>query len=296
MVDHFTEASPPRLQQLLTAGRMRLGNDAAARLDAEVLLAHVLRRSRSALIAEAERPVSAPEAERFHALIARRHAGEPVAYLTGEREFWSLPLSVDPAVLIPRAETELVVERALALLPAPPARTALVRALDLGTGSGAIALALASERPHWRLTASDRSAAALQVARSNAQRLGLQRVEFVLGDWFAPLAGKRFELICSNPPYVAAGDSALAALRFEPRSALTPGATGLEALRHLIAQAPDHLEHGGWLVLEHGSEQAHAVAAALVATGYALVRCHRDLAGHDRITEAQWGTCVHGSI
>ena len=161
MTDHLTEAALPRLQQLLTAGRTMLGGDAAARLDAELLLAHVLRQPRSALIADGERTVAAAEAERYRALIRRRLAGEPVAYLTGEREFWSLPLAVNPAVLIPRPDTELVVERALALLPEPPAEPP-VRALDLGTGSGAIALALAPARPRWVLTASDLSAAALQ--------------------------------------------------------------------------------------------------------------------------------------
>jgi release factor glutamine methyltransferase len=222
-------------------------------------------------------------------LIARRAAGEPVAYLIGVREFWSLPLAVSPAVLIPRPETELVVERALALLPEPARSAAAVRRVaDLGTGSGAIALALASARPRWAVVAVDRSAAALEIARRNAGAFGLSRVETLTGDWFEPLAGCRFDLICSNPPYVAAGDSALGALQFEPTAALVAGPTGLEALRHLIMHAPAHLDPGGWLVLEHGHDQGAAVADALVATGYARVRCHRDLAGHDRVTEAQW--------
>jgi len=290
MVDHLTEPQATRLQQLLAAGHMALADsDAEARLDAEVLLAHVLQQPRSALIARGEQPVAAAEAERYRALIARRLAGEPVAYLTGEREFWSLPLTVSPAVLIPRPETELVVERALALLPESSTGAASARVLDLGTGSGAIALALASTRPNWALTASDCSAAALQVARDNARRLGLTRVEFVLGDWLLPLGRRRFDAICCNPPYVAAGDGSLEALRFEPHSALTPGTSGLEALRHLIARAPAHLERGAWLVLEHGAGQAREVAAALVAAGYARVRCHRDLSGHDRVTEAQRG-------
>lgn len=290
MVNHLTEPQAVRLRQLLAAGRAALGDTAGVRLDAEVLLAHVLRQPRTALIAHGDRMVAAAEAERYRTLIARRRAGEPVAYLTGEREFWSLPLTVSSAILIPRPETELVVERALALLPEPSTVEAPARVLDLGTGSGAIALALASARPRWALTASDCSAAALQVACDNAHRLGLTRIEFVLGDWFAPLMQRRFDTICCNPPYVAAGDASLEALRFEPISALTPGVTGLEALRALIARAPAHLERGAWLVLEHGSEQAREVAAALVAAGYARVRCHRDLAGHDRVTEAQWGS------
>ena len=287
IVDHLTEPATLRLQQLLAAACAALGGP-GARLDAEVLLAHVLQQSRGVLLADGERAIAATDAERYRALLARRLAGEPVAYLTGVREFWSLPLTVSPAVLIPRPETELVVERTLALLTGTPDAAAPVRALDLGTGSGAIALALAAARPHWAITASDRSAAALQVARENAQRLGLGHIEFVLGDWLLPFMQRRFDVICCNPPYIAANDGSLQALRFEPRAALTPGASGLEALRHLIAHAPPHLERGAWLVLEHGSTQAREVAAALVAAGYARVRCHRDLAGHDRVTEARW--------
>jgi release factor glutamine methyltransferase len=257
-----------------------------SRLEAEVLLAYVLHAPRSALFAHPERRLDAASAARYEALLARRAAGEPIAYLTGEREFWSLPLSVNSSVLIPRPETELVVERALALLPGLPGGE--VRVADLGTGSGAIALALASARPGWKLLATDASAPALQVARANAERLRLTGIEFMHGDWFTPLAGRRFHAIVSNPPYVAGGDPALQALRYEPATALSPGPTGLEALRQLIAHAPAHLEPLAWLVLEHGADQAAAVAAALVATGYARVGCHRDLAGHERVTEAQW--------
>lgn len=285
-VEHLTGTAPARLHELLAAAQRRLG--AAARLDAEVLLAHVLQQPRSVLFADPERPATPAQAAQYLALIERRAAGEPVAYLTCEREFWSLPLRVTPAVLIPRPETELVVERVLALLDQPAATTASMRVLDLGTGSGAVALALAASRPAWSITAVERSAAALQLARRNGQHLGLARVEFLAGDWFAPLAQRRFDLICSNPPYLAAEDAALAALQFEPPAALVAGATGLEALERLIAGAPSHLERGGWLVLEHGASQACALAAALVASGYARVRCHRDLAGLDRVTEAQW--------
>jgi release factor glutamine methyltransferase len=260
-----------------------------ARLDAEVLLARVLEQPRSALIAHAEQRVAPQTAARYRALVSRRAAGEPLAYLVGEREFWSLPLLVSEAVLIPRPETELLVECALALLPKARAHDGGgPRVADLGTGCGAIALALASVRQHWRLLASDNSASALQVARENARRLRLTRIEFVEGDWFAPLAARRFEAILSNPPYVAAADASLPALRYEPLAALSPGASGMEALRQLIAGAPKHLAAGAWLVLEHGADQAQQVAAALVAAGYARVRCHRDLAGRERVTEAQW--------
>ncbi len=259
-------------------------------LDAELLLAHELRRPRSRLLSHGAEPVPPASVARYHALLRRRQAGEPIAYLTAEREFWSLRLMVDPAVLIPRPETELVVERALALLPergaAAPARA--VQVADLGTGSGAIALALAAERPGWQLVATDRSRAALQIARANAARLQLRNLEFLEGDWCAPLAGRHLDAILSNPPYVAAHDPALAALRFEPAEALSPGPSGLEALAAIIAAAPSVLRPGGALVLEHGAQQGPAVAALLVAAGFARVGCYRDLAGHDRVTEAQW--------
>ena len=281
-------AEPVRLRQLLMRGIEALRpHETNAPLAAEVLLAHVLNRSRAALITQGELPIEPALATRYRALVDLRVAGEPIAYLTGQREFWSLPLHVTPAVLIPRPETELLVERALALLPETQA-TGELRVADLGTGSGAVALALASERPAWRLTATDQSEAALTVARANAARLQLGAIEFLVGDWFAPLAGRRFAAILSNPPYIALGDAALAALRHEPAAALSPGPSGLEALRQLIAQAPAHLEREGWLLLEHGADQADAVAAALVAAGYARVRCHCDLAGRDRVTEGRW--------
>ena len=281
-------AEPVRLRQLLMRGIEALRpHETNAPLAAEVLLAHVLNRSRAALITQGELPIEPALATRYRALVDRRVAGEPIAYLTGQREFWSLPLHVTPAVLIPRPETELLVERALALLPETQA-TGELRVADLGTGSGAVALALASERPAWRLTATDQSEAALTVARANAARLQLGAIEFLVGDWFAPLAGRRFAAILSNPPYIALGDAALAALRHEPAAALSPGPSGLEALRQLIAQAPAHLEREGWLLLEHGADQADAVAAALVAAGYARVRCHCDLAGRERVTEGRW--------
>jgi release factor glutamine methyltransferase len=268
----------------LNQGRDALASNTSARLDAELLLAHVLRCPRSTLLRDSERALGSAAQTQYFALIARRAQGEPLAYLTGEREFWSLPLRVTPAVLIPRPETELVVERALALLGTETARVA-----DLGTGSGAIALALARERPQWLITATDRSAAALEVAAQNAQALGLGAVRFLHGDWCGPLAGECFDLIASNPPYIAEGDSALldAALQHEPQQALVSGPRGLTALCQIIREARSHLQPGGYLVLEHGSDQAAAVSAALVDAGYANVRSHRDLAGHERVSEAR---------
>jgi release factor glutamine methyltransferase len=272
------------VRALLERGWAQLaGSSGSARLDAEVLLAHALRRPRSYLLAHDDTFIDAATSAHFQSLVARCALGEPLAYLTGMREFWSLPLAVTPEVLIPRPESELAVERCLALRDAAPADIA-----DLGTGSGAIGLALAVERPQWHIIATDQAAGALQVARANAQRLGARNVEFLEGDWFAPLSGRRFDLIVSNPPYVAAADPALLALRYEPAAALIPGASGMEALRRIVLEAPAHLLPGGWLVLEHGAGQAAELARSLVGAGYARVRCHPDLAGRDRVTEAQW--------
>jgi release factor glutamine methyltransferase len=253
-------------------------------LDAQLLLAHTLRISRSDVQAFGEREVTPAEEAEFAALLARRAQGESVAYLIGSKEFWSLPLEVTADVLVPRPETELVVERALAL-----AAPASIDALDLGTGSGAIALALARERPAWRIVATDVSAAALAIARRNARRLGLANIEFREGSWFDPVRERSFDLVVANPPYVAVNDPALDApeLRREPRIALTPGPDALAALRLIVAQAPAHLRSGGHIVLEHGAAQAQDVAALLVARGFGHVRLHRDLAGNERVIEAR---------
>jgi release factor glutamine methyltransferase len=254
----------------------------ATHLDARILLAHVLAVPRARISSHPEAPVTPAQAETYRSLLRRRAAGEPLAYLTGRREFWSLELTISPEVLVPRPETELLVERALALGPAARARVA-----DLGTGSGALALALASERPHWHVIATDLSAAGLAVARANAAALGLSQVEFRLGDWYTPLAGERFDLLLSNPPYVAADDPALLELRHEPRLALTPGTDAFAALRALVRGAAQHLAERGWLLLEHGATQAAELRAALVLAGFRHVRSHRDLAGHERMTEGQ---------
>jgi release factor glutamine methyltransferase len=263
-------------------GAGRLAGDAG---EAQRLLAALLGKTRGWLLAHEQHAVPEEARAQYAAWVGRRARGEPFAYITGEKEFWSLPLRVTPDVLVPRPETELLVERALALLPAQPA----VHVADLGTGSGAIALALAHERPHWQLTATDRSAAALQVARGNAQRLGLGRVRFLQGEWLAPLAGERLDLLVSNPPYVAADDPALAdpALRHEPIGALCSGPDGLEDLRAIIASAPGYLRPGGWLLLEHGAGQGEAVCELFASQGWTRVRCHADLAGKPRVSEAR---------
>lgn len=249
--------------------------------DAEILLCHVLDREAAWLYAHDDAPVPPGVDAAFAALVARRVAGEPVAYLTGRRGFWTLELAVTADTLIPRPETELLVEFALEKLPAEGTGPVL----DLGTGSGAIALAVKAERPQARVLAVDAQQAALAVARANAAALGLA-VTFHQGHWFAPVAGERFALVLSNPPYIAADDAHLAQgdVRFEPRSALVAGADGLDDIRHLVATAPAYLLPGGWLALEHGWDQAAAVRALFVAAGFSDVASRRDLGGHERIT------------
>ncbi len=255
-------------------------------VDADLLLAHALGRARTWLIAYRDDPVPPPDAERFRSLLARRAAGEPVAYLTGRRGFWRFDLAVTSDTLIPRPETELLVERALDRLP--QGRDLAIA--DLGTGSGAIALALAHERPRARVLATDASAGALAVARANAQALGLANVRFAAGDWCAPLAGERFDLIASNPPYIAEGDPHLVEgdLRFEPASALSSGADGLDAIRRIAADAPRHLQPDGWLLFEHGWDQGEAVRTLLSSLGYAEIATERDLEDRDRVTLGRW--------
>lgn len=251
------------------------------RLDAELLLAHVLGKSRSYLHTWPERKLEAEPLERYQAMLVRRQAGEPVAYILGQQGFWSLELEVASHTLIPRPDTELLVETVLALLPATPAAL-----LDLGTGTGAIALALACERPAWRLTGVDRVPEAVALAARNGARLKLANASFVASHWFSALAGQRYQLIVSNPPYIAAADRHLTEgdVRFEPSSALVAGADGLDDIRLIIAQAPDYLEAGGWLLLEHGFDQATAVRELLSARGFSAVESRRDLGGHERIS------------
>lgn len=261
---------------------LRIATASIDRVDAEWLLLNALGRDRAWLVAHA-RDAMPPEAMgAFSDAVARRARGEPVAYLTGRRGFWTLDLEVGPAVLIPRPETELLVELALARIPVDTP----LRIADLGTGSGAIALALASERPHAHVLAVDASGDALAVASANAQRLGLANVEFRAGDWFEPLAGERFALIASNPPYIALHDPHLAQgdLRFEPPQALASGIDGLDAIRRIVRDAPAHLAPGGWLLLEHGHDQGAAVRALLIEAGFVEVLTHQDLERRDRVT------------
>ena len=222
------------------------------------------------------------QVEKFEELIAARERGEPIAYLIGHRGFWTLDLLVTPAVLIPRPETELLVELALARIPLGVE----FRVVDLGTGSGAIALAIASERPHAHVLATDASAAALTVAKANAQRFGITNVEFLEGNWYEPLGSRTFEMIVSNPPYIAANDAHLAQgdLRFEPAPALASGPDGLYAIRQIIATAPQHLASAGWLFLEHGYDQGERVRNLLSQHSFFEVRTWQDIADHDRIS------------
>lgn len=270
---------------LHTAAMMLARASASARLDAELLLEYVTGLSRTDFRTMPERELPAAAGWSFQQLIRRRLQGEPIAYIRGHQEFWSLLLEVTPAVLIPRPDTELVVERALAHLPAQATDVA-----DLGTGSGAIALAIASECPSLHVSAVDVSGDALDLAKRNAARLQIGNVSFWRGSWFAPLAGRRFDALVSNPPYVARGDTDLAqdVSRYEPEAALIAGTTGLEAIEQILVQAAAHLKPGGWLILEHGWKQASAVRDRLVRTGFAHVRSHADLAGHERVTEGSF--------
>ena len=268
----------------LLQGAVRLPGDSARR-DAEILLCHCLGKTRSWLYTWPESEVVSADVARFDTLMARRESGEPVAYLTGQREFWSLQLTVNEHTLIPRPETETLVEWALEL-PLPGD----ARALDLGTGSGAIALAVASERPSWQVTAVDRSAAALAVARTNARRTGLQRVACLQSDWYQALAGQRFNLLLSNPPYVDPDDLHLRQgdLRFEPREALVAERGGVADLEALVGGAPSHLLCGGWLLLEHGFTQGEEVRALMRDRGFSAVSTRADIAGQERISGGCW--------
>ena len=275
----MSDTSPPLTIAQALARAAPCGVD---RLDAHLLLGHVLGRSRTWLLAHDTDLLDAEAQARYLALLARRAEGEPAAYLLGDKEFFGLNLRVTPDTLIPRPDTETLVHWALAHLPIDQPR----RVLDLGTGSGAIALALAHERPLADVTAVDASAGALQVALDNAASLGL-RLRGLLGSWFAPVAGERFDLIVSNPPYIAEGDAHLPALAHEPRSALVSGADGLDDLRRIVAAAPAHLVPGGWLLLEHGWDQAGAVRDLLADAGFRQLQSRRDLAGIERCSGGQ---------
>lgn len=265
----------------LAAGRLQ-ASSASARLDAELLLAQVLGWPRSRLFARSEECLTAAQLSNFEQLLAQREAGAPVAYLLGQQEFWSLPLRVTADCLVPRPETEDLV--AWVLQQDLPHNSVL----DLGTGSGAIALALAHERSDWAITATDASAAALEVARSNAAQLGLS-VAFALGDWFDALSPQHFDLIASNPPYLAADDPHLSDLQHEPHQALVAAAEGLADINQIIEQAPHFLHAGGQLVMEHGMSQGPAVRAQLHKRGFTEVVTQLDLAGLERFSHGRWG-------
>jgi len=271
-------SSAPDIRALLATATQKLGE----RVDAEVLLLHVLDKPRSWLFAHADERPDASVGAAYAALVERRLAGEPVAYLTGRRGFWTLELEVSAATLIPRPETERLVELALEHLPG----NVEARVADLGTGSGAIALAIASERPRARVVATDASVEALAVARRNAQRLGLPQVRFVQGDWLAPLRGERFDLVVSNPPYIEAGDPHLGQgdLRFEPQSALASGADGFDDIRRIVRDAAGVLEPCGWLLFEHGWNQGGPARELLREGGYVEVFTAQDLEGRDRVS------------
>lgn len=270
-----TPVPAPTVAEILRAARI-------AALDARVLLQAALGVSHAYLAAHPEHVVAGAPLARYLALAARRAAGEPVAYLTGSREFFSLEFKVTPAVLIPRPETELLVELALTRMPPE----ASCRVLDLGTGSGCIAISIASHRPRTRVTATDRSADALDIAAENARAHGVQNIDFFRGDWFAAVGGEHFDVIISNPPYIAAGDPHLASgdVRFEPVAALTAGTDGLACLREIVDGAGAHLAAGGWLLFEHGWDQAAPCRALLQSAGFTAIQSWRDVAGIERVS------------
>jgi release factor glutamine methyltransferase len=271
----------PTIAETVKSAALRLSaHSESPRLDAELLLGKVLGVSRASLIARDNQSVAPSDELQLKQLLLKRERGVPVAYLTGSREFWSLTLTVTPDVLVPRPETESLVQHALQLLP----REAACSVLDLGTGSGAIALAMASERPHWTITAVDLSPQALTVARQNSRALNLPQIAWRLGSWFEAVPDERFHLIVANPPYIAAADPALAKLTAEPAMAFSAGPTGLESLEVIIAQAPQHLHAEGWLALEHGSTQAPDVSRLLQQHGFASIRTFPDFSGKPRLT------------
>jgi len=272
-------------QHWLRDATRRLSAGESPKRDAEILLGFVTGRSRTFIMAFGETSLTASELEQLEALLARREQGEPVAYLVGEREFWSLPLSVSPATLIPRPDTECLVEQALLRLPASPQKV-----LDLGTGTGAVALAIASERPDCQLTGVDLQPEAVKLAQHNAQKLAISNASFVQGSWFTPVSGQQFAVIVSNPPYIDAADPHLAEgdVRFEPASALVADNAGLADLQTLIEHAPQHLLPGGWLLLEHGWQQAQQVQQLFRQAGYHQVATVKDYGGNDRVSLGQW--------
>ncbi|QHB32810.1 peptide chain release factor N(5)-glutamine methyltransferase [Yersinia canariae] len=272
-------------QQWLSLTAARFSQSDSPKRDAEILLSFATGRARTYLLAFGETVLTAEQLAVLESLAARRELGEPIAYLVGEREFWSLPLSVSSATLIPRPDTECLVEQALAHLANTPCRI-----LDLGTGTGAIALALASERPDCTVVGVDIKADAVALARHNAEKLAINNAHFLQSRWFDSVDG-RFSLIVSNPPYIDANDPHLneGDVRYEPHSALVAPAEGMADLIEIIRQSPTYLEAGGWLMLEHGWQQAEAVQKHLNNTGFSAVMTYKDYGNNDRVTLGQWG-------
>lgn len=282
---HTTVNTPTLAQALAQAHTLGL-----ARIDAQLLLLHTVGRTgndRAWLLAHDTDAMTAAAHAQFMALCRRRAAGEPVAYLTGRKEFYGLPLHIDARVLDPRPDTETLVDWALELIAPPDPDAPAPRVVDLGTGSGAIALALQSQRPAAQVWAVDASSDALAVAKANADRLGLP-VQFKHGNWLSPMQGMAFDVIVSNPPYIASADPHLAALVHEPLQALASGTDGLEDIRTIVLQAPRHIAPGGWLLLEHGYDQAAAVRALLTDAGFGSVQSRRDLGGLERCSGGCW--------
>ncbi|MCC3719326.1 peptide chain release factor N(5)-glutamine methyltransferase [Rouxiella badensis] len=269
----------------LTQAVGRLAASDSPKRDAEILLGHVTGRTRTYIMAFGETELSDDQRLQLESLLSRREKGEPIAYLVGEREFWSLPLSVSPATLIPRPDTECLVEQALLRLEPSPARV-----LDLGTGTGAIALAIASERPDCQITGVDLQPDAVALAQYNGSKLAIPNAQFLQGSWFVPVGGQSFEIIVSNPPYIDATDPHLAQgdVRFEPATALIADNKGLADIDYIVSQAPAFLVPGGWLLLEHGWEQGESVRTILQAAGFNAIETVKDYGDNDRITLGQW--------
>lgn len=272
-------------QQWLTSARQQLDKSESPKRDAEILLGYVTGKSRTFILAFSETLLSDEEQQTLGALLLRRQRGEPVAHLTGEREFWSLPLTVSPVTLIPRPDTEILVEHALSRLP-----EGNVDILDLGTGTGAIALALAHERSDCRVTGIDLIPEAVVLAQHNAEKLSLKNVRFLQGSWFLPVQKQRFFMIVSNPPYIDKYDEHLQSgdVRFEPSSALIAEGNGLDDLESIISHAPEFLNNGGWLLVEHGWKQGSDVRSLFAQSGFTQIETQCDYGGNERVTLGKW--------